>query len=200
MSGEELTIQIYALYNPENRQVFYVGATRKDLNKRLYEHTAHAKGERRLTKNKKSLLLLDLDDRGIKPEIILLDTIPYLEADFWEGFYMGYFKSLGFTLLNVRHSYYRKAYWRRDIEKRLYKGTWRIYTQYSKDRTIMGTIEAFTAEEAVNEYLVNRFSEDATYIDIEGNINNSREFAKRFTQAELLDTYVGRNEVYQRCR
>lgn len=199
MSGEELTVQIYALYNPENRRVFYIGATQKGLTKRLKEHTNHAKGDRLLTKNKKNLLLLDLHDRGIKPEIILLDIVSYMEVDFWEQFYMQYFKSLGFNLLNIRHSYYRKAYWRKDIAKRLYKGTWRIYEQYWKEKSVVGTIDAFTADEAIEDYICQKYADDATFVSIEGNLENIRKHCRKIYKAELLDTYVGRNEVYKKC-
>lgn len=99
-----MQIRIYALINPIIGDVFYVGATSDKLYTRLSGHLSCKYNSR------KYALISKIKDRGLRPEILLLDTVDHNEAGFFEQFYMDLFRSFGFNLLNRRKSNYTKLY------------------------------------------------------------------------------------------
>lgn len=95
---------IYTLTNPENNEIFYVGATTKSLEKRLkrghYINVYEArKGGRKW--NKRLRYIDDLMKRGIKPLIEPVDYVENVEdLASIEGMYIQLFKSWNFNLTN----------------------------------------------------------------------------------------------------
>lgn len=95
-------VKIYALINPLNNYVFYIGATTSNLNKRLNEHIS----ERNSRNNKKNVLIKELILNNMEPEILELDVVSVLDASFFEIFYQQLYTSYGFNLLQrIRSGY-----------------------------------------------------------------------------------------------
>ncbi len=90
-------VNVYTLSHPKTNEIVYVGKTERTLNLRLHYHIKHSRAG---IKNDwiQSLLL-----NGLKPKIELIDRVPDEIGDSEEIFYIAYFKSLGFTLLNLTH-------------------------------------------------------------------------------------------------
>jgi len=88
------TTNIYALVDPRNDTVRYIGKT-GDLRKRMWEHKCAKKP--RVYKEWISFLL----EENTLPKIELLDWVPKNEWEFWERHYISLYKSWGFDLLNL---------------------------------------------------------------------------------------------------
>lgn len=101
-------VHIYCLINPINGSVFYVGATSCELNERLKSHLSRSSG----AKAKKDVLYSILA-LGLNPEILLLETVKFNRATFFEQFYMDLFRSFGFELTGLRKSNYSSCHGRR---------------------------------------------------------------------------------------
>jgi hypothetical protein len=92
---EEKIKYIYGLKDPRNQEIKYIGSSYSP-SKRLQEHIYDTKREKTKKSNWiKKLLLLDL-----KPEIEILKNSNDEEYLYWESFFIKYFKSEGFVLLN----------------------------------------------------------------------------------------------------
>ena len=88
-------ISIYTLSNPYTKEVRYVGMTSKTLNERLIKHVSDKKGTR------KCMWIKSLKNKGLVPEI---DLIELASKDNWiekEVFWIGYLKFLGCRLTNM---------------------------------------------------------------------------------------------------
>lgn len=94
-------VHIYALINPINNSVFYIGASISPKN-RLSTHIA----ESRFDRNYKSEQIREILSKGLKVDYEVLETCDQDKARFWEEFYMDLFSSFGFTLRQNRDSYY----------------------------------------------------------------------------------------------
>lgn len=91
---------IYALLNPINNNVFYIGAT-KDINGRLNSHI-HSKQSNLLKCNEIKNIL----SAGLLPEMIILDECNITEVNSIENFYIDLFRYYGFNLLQGMKSNY----------------------------------------------------------------------------------------------
>lgn len=100
-----MQIKIYALINPINDSVFYVGATFSELYVRLSGHLS-SKG----ANNKKEIIINQIKFLGKRPEMLLLEEVQHTEAGFYEQFYMDLFKSFGFKLTNKYKANYSEVY------------------------------------------------------------------------------------------
>lgn len=88
---------IYILIDPITDEVRYVGKTKYDRG-RLAHHMYDA-SKCKFPVNK---WILSLKNKGLKPEILLLDEINNDEEwKFWEQWYIQLFKSWGFSLTNI---------------------------------------------------------------------------------------------------
>ena len=88
---------IYGIVNPITNELRYIGQT-VNFNKRKSEHLYRAKTL------KSSWYLYNwinsmLSD-NIKPEFIIIDEVSIESLDYWEIFYISYFKSIGCNLTN----------------------------------------------------------------------------------------------------
>lgn len=94
-------ISIYALINPINNQVFYIGATINPIS-RLSLHR-HSMG---LNDTKKDAIFYSLvSSHNIEPELFILDTCSLEDANFWEVFYTDLYISYGFDIKKCTSPY-----------------------------------------------------------------------------------------------
>lgn len=89
---------IYALIDPRNGAVCYVGQTVCQLKKRLVEHYAAPRTSQMRT------WIEELAALGLKPEIKLLEEVPRSRLDEYESYWMGEMAYTGAYLLNSRLS------------------------------------------------------------------------------------------------
>lgn len=102
---------IYALINPLEDKVFYIGATVNPYT-RLDQHISG----RNYNGNKKQSLIHDIIVSGAEPEILILDNTDLENANYWEEFYISLFRSFGFTLhqshMPYRHQGRNRRLWK----------------------------------------------------------------------------------------
>lgn len=114
-------ISIYALINPINGHVFYIGAT-EDITRRIKEHTKNKYADFEKEKIVKEIL-----DNGMDIDFEVLDTCSKEEAYKLEEFYIHLFKSYGYYLPQTKLMTYFK-----------YKGDYSfeelISKRFSKDK------------------------------------------------------------------
>lgn len=99
-----MQVKIYALINPINSNVFYIGATSGKLYIRLSAHLTCKNN------NRKYSMVTLIKSLGLRPEMLLLDTVNKRDAAFYEQFYMDLFRSFGFDIVNKRKSNYTNLY------------------------------------------------------------------------------------------
>lgn len=91
-------IRIYALVDPRDDRVRYVGKTIRTLEQRLYFHFYSLRRE----KNKRCSWMKSLLKQDLKPNIILLEEFPYRKDWFdREIYWIAYYRSLFSDLLNM---------------------------------------------------------------------------------------------------
>lgn len=91
-------ISIYALINPVNNHVFYVGAS-MSLKSRYSNHCTYYDG------TYKADIIYELSEMNIKPELLILEEVTYEDAAFYEDFYSDLFRSFGFTIKTPPSNY-----------------------------------------------------------------------------------------------
>lgn len=92
------TTFIYALIDPRDNQVRYIGKSNKP-GQRLIDHLS----ESRICKKHGSLKvnwIKSLLKLNLKPELLIIDEISFDEWQFWEQYYISLYKSWGFVLKN----------------------------------------------------------------------------------------------------
>jgi hypothetical protein len=95
-------VYIYALINPMDNQVFYIGAS-IDPYHRLGSHISC----RNYDGNKKEQIIHDLVSFGMEPEMLIIDETTFALAGYWEEFYFNLYKFYGFDVqkTNTYYSY-----------------------------------------------------------------------------------------------
>ncbi len=96
----EEVIYIYALINPINNQVFYIGASLDPAN-RLHGHNWSIS-----CCKAKIDVVKEIRKSGQEIELLILDECYKSTVRFLEEFYMDLYSSFGFTLLQHRKSTY----------------------------------------------------------------------------------------------
>lgn len=86
---------IYALIDPRNGLVFYVGRT-SDIKSRINKHNSKHTNKG----TPKHDYVQGILEAGLKCEYIILDEVTKEEGKFWESFYTDTFRAWGFTLYN----------------------------------------------------------------------------------------------------
>lgn len=100
MTHYTYTYQVYALIDPDTNQVHYVGGTIDGIKNRLSGHLSSK------TNTRVSLWVKSIKDKGLKPEIIELESLSYRkhvpcrEMNEMEHFWINYFNFLGSDLKN----------------------------------------------------------------------------------------------------
>jgi hypothetical protein len=85
---------IYALECPTENTIKYIGKSNNPV-RRLKDHMCDFRQE-----FNKATWIRKLKHDGKKPNLVILDEVPLEKWEFWEQFYIEYFKSLGIVLLN----------------------------------------------------------------------------------------------------
>ena len=86
---------IYGLVEKKTNKLRYIGKT-TDLKRRFRRHIV----ERFLHNSYKDRWIRKLIDNGEELEIILIDTVSNLDWQYWERFYISYYKFIGCLLTN----------------------------------------------------------------------------------------------------
>jgi hypothetical protein len=93
-----MNTKIYVLFDPFDKTPKYIGKS-DDPNKRLVKHINSSLNKKgRLTK--KEAWIRSLLNKGIEPDLFILDEVPIDEWDFWEIHYISLYKTWGFDLKN----------------------------------------------------------------------------------------------------
>lgn len=94
------TASIYGLVDPRTHYVFYVGRTTMRLSQRLNAHIDKAR--RQKSQSPKSQRIRDLLRRGLRPEIVEIDSVPVDDAAQAEGEWIARYRAIGVPLTNVQ--------------------------------------------------------------------------------------------------
>lgn len=92
-----MTTKIYALVCPIDGQIKYIGKS-NDPVRRVKDHMLDVRD----MDVHKALWVRTLKAKKLKPELLILDEVEIGEWQYWEEFYIGYYKSLGASLFNKR--------------------------------------------------------------------------------------------------
>jgi mRNA deadenylase 3'-5' endonuclease subunit Ccr4 len=93
-------IKIYSLSDPRTGLPFYVGATSKNLEHRLYAHCfCFAKTDKPGMISRRKIFVKDMIKSGYKPTITLLQEVKKAEVDKLERYYYNLFTEDGYILL-----------------------------------------------------------------------------------------------------
>lgn len=142
-------VYIYALINPINNHVFYIGAS-ADVQKRLICHIA----ERRQSDSFKNKKIIEILSVGLKPELLVIDECNPDDATFWENFYMDLYSSYGFELRQSRYSVYTNGADRSYLERfKSYVHNGNVYCKLTVDRK--GLCRDFHAVVSIDIYIKN---------------------------------------------
>jgi predicted GIY-YIG superfamily endonuclease len=87
---------IYALFCPLSGKMKYIGKANQP-HKRVKEHMYDIRG----MTSEKIEWVGQLRKHNKKPILEILDEVEIKKWEFWEGFYIDYFKSLGIQLINT---------------------------------------------------------------------------------------------------
>lgn len=86
---------IYALSDPRNDQVRYIGKANNPEDR----YTNHFNSARDKNTHKRNWIN-NIRKDGLRPELIIIDEVPKNEWIYWEKFYISLFKTWGFDLVN----------------------------------------------------------------------------------------------------
>ena len=87
---------IYCLVDPISNLIRYVGKS-DDTSIRLKEHIRKSKD----SKTHKNNWIQSLLKKGLRPEILILDTVDVCEWEYWEKYWIDQIKNWGFNLTNI---------------------------------------------------------------------------------------------------
>jgi hypothetical protein len=103
---DKIIVSIYALINPLDDNIFYVGCTSCTWN-RFKQHISSAKSG---NTDYKSQIIREIRSLNKEMEMLVLEDCDVMEATFLEEFYINLFKSYGFTLSQWDKSTYSITY------------------------------------------------------------------------------------------
>jgi predicted DNA-binding protein YlxM (UPF0122 family) len=87
---------IYGLFDPRNGELRYVGKT-NNMRARFRGHRYEIKR----SNSHKSNWVKSLKEQNLEPKIEELDNVPDSEWQFWEQWYIAYFRGMGCNLTNI---------------------------------------------------------------------------------------------------
>lgn len=93
-----MTTQIYGLFDPRTEELKYIGKA-NCVTRRVKDHMLDFRG----VPVDRLCWLEDLKRNKLKPVVEILEEVDVKDWQFWEEFYIGYFKSLGINLLQKRN-------------------------------------------------------------------------------------------------
>lgn len=86
---------IYALSDPRNNQIRYIGKANNPENR----YINHINPSRDKNTHKRNWIN-NVRKSGLRPELLIIDEVPKIEWQYWEKFYISLFKTWGFSLVN----------------------------------------------------------------------------------------------------
>ena len=89
------SVFIYGLVDKKTNTLRYIGKT-KDIKRRFKRHIS----ERFLHDSYKDRWIRKLIDDNQEPELLIIDVVDKLEWQYWEKFYISYYKFIGSYLTN----------------------------------------------------------------------------------------------------
>jgi len=143
-------ISLYALINPINKCIFYVGAS-FDPWQRLQHHIVKRNSE----KGFKAIQIREIIENNRKVELLVLDECDLGDVSFWEEFYIDLFKSWGFKINQANKSTYSQTNLNRFFKKEFTK------TRYAAYISTDLPIEILHLLGEPNEYEIHYFVENA---------------------------------------
>lgn len=149
-------ISLYALINPLNDHVFYVGAS-FDPYHRLQSHVALRNKE----KSFKAAQIREIMAQNKKARVFTLEKCAISEVNFWEEFYIDLFRSWGFKINQLRKSSYKQANETRFFKKEFSKNKALTYIPDDLPKKIYEILGDY------NEYEMHLFVEAAVREKIE---------------------------------
>ncbi len=165
LNEKEQTVSIYALINPIDNSVFYIGCTHSPW-ERLIQHITQSKN----CDSYKSTVIQEIKSTGHDVEMLVLDKCHISQASFWEEFYMQLYKSYGFTLKQSPVS---------------------TYTDTFKDRKFLAPNVPLSISKDIVDY-IRGLAKD---INIGATSNNSIEFLLKCAIKEFMDKCKVRLDV-----
>lgn len=100
------TVYIYALINPLDNQVFYIGATLRIQLRYVEHHSFSNYGYGPGVQKERAKLIAKIKVESKEMEFLILDTCDINDAAFYESFYIDLFRSYGFKLLQIPNRLY----------------------------------------------------------------------------------------------
>jgi hypothetical protein len=88
---------IYGLVCPISNEIRYIGKS-NDPQRRLKDHLIDFRG----VELGKAMWIRDLKMKNLKPELLILDEINIEDWEYWEKFYISYFRGIGANILNTK--------------------------------------------------------------------------------------------------
>jgi hypothetical protein len=98
--GQRQVKYIYALVDPRDHAVRYVGQT-NDVAERMRCHTQYWSAINRKGHKAKGRWTQGLLAEGLRPQIVILETVPFAAADTAERRWIAFGAKLGWKLFNV---------------------------------------------------------------------------------------------------
>lgn len=86
---------IYCLIDPRTNQIRYIGKA-KNPSDRYRNHINSSRDKNTHKRN----WINNMRKEGVRPELLILDSVSSKEWIFWERFYIGLYRSYGFNLVN----------------------------------------------------------------------------------------------------
>lgn len=149
-------IKIYALSNPEDKSVFYVGATSGTLKERLAGHLSTKRTDCISGYIKDRISFINnLVENGNIPEILLLKEVPLEETNYYEEFYYKSYLEKGSILIQdpTKFNYFKDRSNNSDEESIKLPSRWKesMYNQiknYAEDNgmTFMGALRFIVSQ------------------------------------------------------
>lgn len=103
-------VKIYWLVDTRTDTPFYVGATVSNERSRL---CGHIRGDSTMVQGGVAMeryeFIQDMMLEGFRPEIFVVKTVPFNEADYWESLYFRELTKRGFKLFQSENFYYQKT-------------------------------------------------------------------------------------------
>ncbi len=113
---------MYGLTDPRTDELRYVGFTINSLEDRLRGHLGDARKDKEKKKKRHVISwITQLLRFGSKPEIFLIETVPFEEWKESEIFWVAYFKSLGCRLTNLTQGGDGVVGWTEEMKRRVSK-------------------------------------------------------------------------------
>jgi hypothetical protein len=137
---------IYCLIDPITKEVRYIGKS-NNPNQRLVEHIKYSKYN-----SYKDNWIFGLKNKGLFPELFILDEVIQDEWSFWEKYYISLYKSWGFKLTNLTEGGDGNSLVSENMRNKISNGLKSYYQKNPSTRKNKTFVDLF-GEERANEII-----------------------------------------------